>query len=198
MKKFSFLLTPLYLISSAVLAQAPALEESIYVVRLQNRTEVPAELCNDALPLLGGQPLYSATSSELYSILTKNKNGSLMKVKQQVGSLIGCWAEPTPELERGFETADFGSVSQMTLNGNDYTITGSQRLRTNPFIPPFGFPVPFSGMVLGTTTGTVYQSFFTTLPEVVVVGAISCTWLADPSQSDTYEELATCTISLYE
>lgn len=197
MKKFNLLLIPLYLISSAVLAQAPMPEETIYVVRLQNRTEIPAELCDAALPLLGGQPLFLSFSSDLYSILTKNKNGSLMKIKQKVGTLVGCWAEPTLGLERGIPTLDFGSVNQMTLNGSEYTITGSQRLRTDPFSPPYGFPVPNTGMSLGTSTGTVYKSFFTTLPPVVV-GSLSCTWLSDPSQSGTYEELATCTISLYE
>lgn len=197
MKKFRLLLIPLYLISGAVLAQAPAPEESIYVVRQQNRMAIPAEICEAALPLLGGQPLYSSSSSELYSILTKNKNGSLTKIKQKVGTLIGCWAFPTPELERGYPTADFGAAWQMNLNGTDYTITGSNRLRTDPFNPPFGFPVPNTGMSLGTSTGTVYKSFFTTLPPVVV-GSFSCTWLGDPTQSGTYEEVATCTISLYE
>jgi len=197
MNKVTLFLIPLASVSAVALAQLPALEESIYVVRQQNRIAIPAELCDGALPLLGGQPLYSSNSSELYSILTKNKNGSLMKIKQKVGTLIGCWGYPTPELERGYPTADFGAVWQMTLNGTDYTITGSNRLRTDPFNPPFGFPVPNTGMSLGTSTGTVYKSFFTTLPPVVV-GSLSCTWLSDPSQSGTYEEVATCTISLYE
>jgi len=197
MKKLNLLLTPLFLISGAVLAQAPAPEETIYVVRQQNRTALPSELCEPALPLLGGQPLYSSSSSELYSILTKNKNGSLIKIKQKIGTLIGCWAFPTPELERGYPTADFGAVWQMTLNGNDYTITGSNRLRTDPLNPPFGFPVPNTGMSLGTSTGTVFTSFFSPVPPVVV-GSFSCTWLGDPTQSGTYEAVATCTISLYE
>lgn len=197
MKKFSLLLTPLFLMPSAILAQTPELEETIYVVRQQNRTAVPAEYCDWALPLLGGQPLYSSNTSELYSVLTKNKNGSLIKVKEKVGGLLGCTAYFTPAFERGYPTADLGEIWQMTLNGKDYTVTGSNRLRTDPFNEPFGFPVPDSGMVLGTSTGTVHKSFATTLPPVVV-GSFSCTWLADDQQVGGYEDVATCTISLYE
>ena len=197
MKKFSLFLTAFFLMPGILLAQPPVLTETIYVVRQQNKTAVPPDACEWALPILGGQPLYSSNSSELYSILTKNKNGSLIKVKEKVGTLLGCTAYPTPELERGFPTADFGEIWQMTLNGKDYTITGSNRLRTDPFNEPFGFPVPYSGMSLGTSTGTVHRSFFTTLPPVVV-GSLSCTWLADPQQIGGYEDVANCTISLYE
>ncbi len=198
MKKISLLLSTSLLGSSMLLAEAPELEETIYVVRQENRTAVPAEICGPALPLLGGQGLYSSFRSDLYSVLTKNKNGSLIKTKHKVGTLLGCTADPTEENERvEVKTLDFGVIWQMTLNGKDYSITGSNRLRTNPFSFPYGFPVPYSEMVLGTSTGTVYKSFFTTLPPVVV-GSVSCTWLSDPSSVGNFDEVATCTISLYE
>ena len=44
---------------------AQELEETIYVVSQVNRTELPLESCNWALPLLGGQPLISAARSHL-------------------------------------------------------------------------------------------------------------------------------------
>jgi hypothetical protein len=198
MKKCYVLPCVILLVPGVLLAQAPELEESIYVVRQQNRVAVPASACDWALPFLGGQPLYSSNSSELYSVLTKNKNGSLMKTKAKVGTLLGCTAAPTVEYERvETPTADFGKVWQMTLNGKDYTVGGSDRLRTNPLVYPYGFPVPFTGMVLGTSTGTVAKSFLTNWPPVVV-GSVSCTWLSDPSQDNSFDEVATCTISLYE
>jgi hypothetical protein len=198
MKKFSLLLTTFFLMPGILLAQPPELKETIYVVRQQNKTAVPPDACAWALPILGGQPLYSSNISELYSVLTKNKNGSLIKIKQKVGTLLGCTAYFTPALERGYPTADLGEIWQMTLNGRDYTVTGSNRIRTDPFNPPFGFPVPDSGMTLGTSTGTVHKSFFTTPLPPVVVGSFSCTWLSDPSESGSYEDVTTCTISLYE
>lgn len=199
MNKFNLLLAPVLLAPGILLAQAPALEESIYVVRTQNKIAVPGEVCAPLLPLLGGGALYSSNTSDLYSVLTKNKNGSFKKTKQKVGTILGCNSELTPEWERVvFQTGDFGSVWQMSLNGKDYTITGASRLRTNPFISPYGFPVPNSGMVLGGSTGTIHKSFAETWPDIVTVGSFSCTWLGDPNQVGGFDDLATCTISLYE
>jgi len=111
-------------------------------------------------------------------VLTKNTNGVDSKNKNDT-------------------SADFGAIWQMTLNGVDYTVTGSNRLGTDPFSFPYGFPIPNSGMVLGTGTGTVHKPFFTNWP-AVVVGPFSCTWLCDQLQDGSFDDVATCTISLYE
>ena len=198
MRKVYFLPAAILLLPNMLLAQAPIPEEKIYIVRQQNKIAVPASTCDWALPFLGGQDLFSSNSSEWYSVLTKNKNGLILKTKAKVGTLLGCTADPTEERERvNVPTADYGEIWQMTLDGKDYTVTGSNRLRTNPWIHPYGFPIPNTGMVLGTSTGTVHKSFITDWPPVVV-GSLSCTWLGDPIQDNSYEDVGTCTISLYE
>jgi hypothetical protein len=199
MKKLTCLLGAMLLVPSVIFAQAPTLQESIHVVRQQNRNAVPAETCDWALPLLGGQELISSFHSDLYSVHTKKTNASTLKDDiKKVGSLLGCTADFTLEYERvEYLTADFGEIWQMELNGKEYTVTGSNRMRTGPTNPPYGFPSPFTGMFIGTSTGTVHKSFADYWPPVVV-GSFSCNFLSDPSQVGAFEELATCTISLYE
>ena len=198
MKNIGYILFFICLLPGTLFAQAPELEETIYVVRQQNRTEMPFDACDPALPFLGTQPRISAVRSDLYSVHTKKTNGSVLKDDlKKVGTVFGCTVDWTPETERGFPTADFGQVWQMTLNGKEYTVTGSLRLRTDPANPPFGFPIPNTGMVLLTSTGTVHKSFATDWPPVVV-GTMSGNFLSDPLAIGGYDELAIFTISLYE
>lgn len=199
MRRHNCLIGLAFLAPSVLFAQAPAIQESIHVVRQQNRTAVPAEACNWAIPFLGGQALISSFLSDLYTVHTKKTDGSTLKDDvKKVGWSLGCTAEFTLEYERvDYLTADFGEIWQVELNGTEYTITGSNRMRTDPTSPPYGFPSPLTGMFIGTSTGTVHKSFSDYWPPVVV-GSFSCNFLTDPSQSGGFEELATCTISLYE
>jgi hypothetical protein len=200
MKKTTFLLSTALLAPSVLFAQPPEIQESIHVVRQKNRTALPAEACDWALPFLGGKELINSSRSDLYSIQTKKTNASTLKGDiKKVGSWLGCLADYTLEYERvDVQTADFGEIWQMTLNGKEYTVTGTNRLRTNPNLPPYGFPVPYTGMFLVTSTGTVHKSFADTWPAVVVVGSFSCNVLSDLAQTGSFEDLGTCTISLYE
>lgn len=196
MKNIGYALCAVFFLPCTLFAQTPEIEETIYIVRQQNRVPVPLENCDWAKPFLGVQPLRSANLSDLYAVHTKDTDGSILNDDvNKVGKVLGCTAEPTPELERGFQTGDFGEVWQVTLlNGKEYTVTGSNRLRTDPVNGP-GFPM--MGMSLSTQTGTVYKSFATDWPPVVV-GAMSGNFLADPLEIGGFDELAILSFSLYE
>ena len=198
MKRISSLLVIISLCPFQVFAQD--FKETIYVVSQVNRTELPLESCNWALPLLGGQPLISAARSELYSVSNKHKKGFIKNPKRQVGTLEGCTAEGTLEYERvDFPTADLGEIWRLTLHGEQYTVTGSNRFRTNPFDYPNGFPVPNTGMFLGTGTGTVHKPFATHWPPVVV-GSFSTNYVLSSSPADGIRQdlSSIITIRLYE
>ena len=199
MKKASFLIVTIVFLPNALQAQTVELEESIFIVAQENRVALPAEACDWALELLGGQPLISAAHSDLYSVKVKN-DGSVVRSKTPVGELVGCTGDPTLEYERViFPTADLGEVWQMTLHGTDYTITGSNRFRTNPGAYPYGFPVPYTGTWLGTGTGTIHKSFETDWPPVIV-GSFSTNYIYSDSSTDGFNpDLASIlTIRLYE
>ena len=202
MNNFTYRLAVLCLASGSSFAQTTfepvtpqtALEESTYVVRQQNRIDLPTEACDWALPLLGGQPVLVARRGDLYVVDTKNTDGSLVSDDIiKVGAGQSCIAEPTPELERGYPTGDYGLVSQITFMGKEYTVTGSARLRTDPTFGNF----PGEGMFITTISAGIYKSFATTLPPEIV-GAMSGNSLTDPLAIGGFNEMAIFTITLYE
>jgi hypothetical protein len=199
MKQHIFLIVSMVLLPNVLHAQTTELEESIFIVAQENRMALPPEACDWALVFLGGQPLISAAHSDLYSVKVKN-DGSVVRSKTPVGELVGCTADFTLEYERViFPTADLGEVWQMTLHGTDYTVGGSNRFRTDPFSYPYGFPVPNTGMWLGTGTGTIHKSFETDWPPVVV-GSFSTNYVFSESSTVGFNpDLSSIiTIRLYE
>ena len=198
MKKVSSFLVVVFLYPCLAFPQE--LIESIYVVAQENRTALPPERCNWALKFLGGMPLLSSTRSDLYSLKIKDKDGSVTKSKKPVGVLVGCTSEGIPEYERvDYLTLGLGEIWKMHLHGKNYTVTGSNRLRTNPFVSPYGFPVPNTGMFLATGTGTIHKPFETHWPRVVV-GSFSTNYVYSegPAEGFNPDLLSIVTIRLYE
>lgn len=202
MNNYMYRLAVLCLASGPVFAQTTFepvnpqtdLVERTYVVRQNNRVDLPTEACDWALPLLGGQPVLVARRGDLYVVDTKNTDGSLVSDDIiKVGAGQSCIAEPTPELERGYPTGDYGLVSQITFMGKEYTVTGSARLRTDPTFGNF----PGEGMFITTISAGIYKSFATTLPPEIV-GAMSGNSLTDPLAIGGFNEMAIFTITLYE
>lgn len=202
--KISMLLSGIFLISSAVLARDANYGEQIIVAQQQNRMLIQpgedlVEACSWATPLLGGVPAFSGASSDLYSVQTKKTNGSILKDDlKKVGSLLGCQSDlEGPLFERIlFPTADVGQVIYLTLNGNDYIVTGSSRLRTNPIFGP-GFPGP--GMFLSGGTGTIQKPFTEAdFPDnIQVVGSLSVNTISKPLGEGAFNSSSIFTFRLY-
>jgi hypothetical protein len=198
--KIIVLLSAIFLIPGTIFAKDADDGEKIYVVYQQNRIPIPVDelknLCDPEEWLFGGQPVFAGSRADLYSVHTKKTDGSILKDDlKKVGSLVGCQSALQPVLERGaFPTLDGGLVIYLTLNGNQYMVTGSNRLRTNPV---FGFPEP--GQFLSGSTGTIQKPF--TLADfpnnIEVVGSISINTISAFTGGNLDDSSSIYTLRLY-
>lgn len=197
MKKLNTLLLAIGMLSGAVFAQTSGYEEVIYVVQQQNRTVVPEEnldvVCADAKLFFGGRDVLGAASSDLYSVTVEGTNGSVIDDDvTKVGEIDGCQDVGGAEMERvEWPTYDWGLISLLTLNGKQYTVTGSSRLRNDPD-PGF----PGEGMFMSGTTGTIFERFeMGVVPQVV--GSMTANSITIPGEDGTYSTQSLFTIRLY-
>ncbi len=140
---------------TAISAQYANAGEKVYVMMEKNTRSVDdlAVECGWAnlvfvVPAVG-------IRSDLYSIQSKKTNGVLLEDDiKKVGESLDCIDSGDFQIERGNQlTYDFGEAWLLTVDGQDYIVTGMSRLRTNPSQNPvLGIP----GEFLGVSTGSIF------------------------------------------
>lgn len=196
MKRLFLLLIPTLIFTTFGFAKDDIPGEQIFVAQQQNIMPVD-DLAVDCAwaPQVFVLPA-GGFKSDLYSVQSKKTNGVLLNGDiKKVGQMLGCYDAGAPNTERGIvPTFDIGQAWLLNFNGQDYIVTGMNRLRTTPGVDVIlGVP----GEFLGVAIGTVFTPESIMMNPPKPVGSFSLNYIANAIGNDVVGAGGIMTLRLY-